>query len=268
MVRNFLTAIIILCFSLPSIAQNYELGAWLGVSNYFGDLNPNFGVERLGPAGGLVGRVNVNQRVSFKASANYANVGYKDELSNNPFQQTRNLSFQSHILEAVGQVEFNFLPFASSEYENFFSPYLFLGGGVFNFNPRTKFEDEWVKLQPLGTEGQADGEEYNLTSPVLAYGGGFRFALNYAWSINIEASARRLFTDYLDDVSTVYADAQQLENQRGELAVQLADRSWEVSEFPIGEAGRQRGNPLSNDAYMTLGISVVYHIGGIKCPDF
>jgi len=268
MVRNFLTAILTLLLALPLTAQSYELGAWAGVSSYFGDLNPNFGVQRLGPAGGLVGRINVNPRVSFKASASYANVGYKDALSNNPFQQARNLSFQSHILEGVGQVEFNFMPFVSSDYDKFFAPYLFVGGGAFRFNPRTKFEDEWVKLRPLGTEGQPKNEEYNLTSPVLAYGGGFKFALNYAWSINIEASARRLFTDYLDDVSTVYTDPQQLEDLRGELAVQLADRSWEVLESPIGEMGRQRGDPLGNDSYVTLGISLVYHIGGIKCPDF
>lgn len=268
MVRFFSAIIIICCLSTSLTAQSYELGAWAGVSNYFGDLNPNFSVARLGPAGGILGRVNVNPRVCFKVSANYANVGFDDALSNNPFQRARNLSFQSNIFEGVGQVEFNFLPFVSSEYDKFFSPYLFVGGGVFHFNPRTRFDDEWVQLQPLGTEGQGRNEEYTLTQPILAYGGGVKIALNYAWSVNIEASARRLFTDYLDDVSTTYTDPETLENLRGELAVQLADRSWEVAEAPIGGLDRQRGDPLSNDAYMTLGISLVYHIGGIKCPDF
>lgn len=249
-------------------AQSYELGACLGTSAYFGDLNPNFSMQRIGPAAGLVGRVNVNPRVAFKLSANYANVGFKDEWSDNPFQKARNLSFQSNIFEAIGQVEFNFMPFVSSDYEKYFSPYLFVGGGVFNFNPRTRFDDEWVALQALGTEGQGRNEEYSLTNPVLAYGAGFKVALNYAWSVNIELSARRLFTDYLDDVSTLYADPQDLEELRGPLAVQLADRSWEIAEAPIGEIGRQRGDPLSNDAYAILGISVVYHIGGIKCPNF
>jgi len=74
-------------------------------------------LQRLGPSGGILGRVNVNPRVSFKVSANYANVGYDDALTNNEFQQARNLSFQSNIFEGVGQVEFNFLPFISSEYD-------------------------------------------------------------------------------------------------------------------------------------------------------
>lgn len=268
MVRFFSAIIIICCLSTSISAQSYELGAWAGVSGYFGDLNPNFGVQRLGPAGGILGRVNVNPRVCFKVSANYANVGYEDALTNSEFQQARNLSFQSDIFEGVGQVEFNFLPFISSQYDKFFTPYLFVGGGFFHFNPRTQFNDEWVFLQPLGTEGQGRNEEYSLTQGMLAYGGGFKLALNYAWSINIEASARRLFTDYLDDVSTTYSDPETLENLRGELAVQLADRSWEVVEAPIGGIGRQRGDPLSNDTYVNLGISLVYHIGGIKCPDF
>lgn len=268
MVRNTITAIILAGISFSLTAQSYELGAGLGISNYFGDLNPNFSVQRLGPAGGVLGRINVNPRVAFKVAANYANVGFKDEFSNNPFQKARNLRFQSHIFEGIGQVEFNFMPFVSSDYEKFFSPYLFVGGGVFHFNPRTRFDDEWVALQPLGTEGQGRNEEYSLTNPVLAYGGGFKIALNYAWSVNFELSSRRLFTDYLDDVSTLYADAEELEELRGTLAVQLADRSWEVQEAPIGEFGRQRGDPLTNDAYVILGVSIVYHIGGIKCPDF
>jgi len=105
---------------------------------------------------------------------------------------------------------------------------------------------------------------------MVVYGGGLKYALNYAWSVNLEASSRRLFTDYLDDVSGLYGDRDAIENMRGETAALLSDRSWEVEgiETLIGEAGRQRGDNLNNDIYLMLGVSVVYHFHSIKCPTY
>ncbi len=268
--RNYLIAIIFICLSLPATAQTYELGAWAGASNYFGDLNMNFSFQRIGPAGGIFGRVNPNSRIAFKLGVNYANIGFSDALTDNPYQKARNLSFQSDIFEGFGQVEFNFLPFIPSDDDKFFSPYVFVGGGVFHFNPKTKFEGEWVALQPLGTEGQQRNDEYALLQGMMVYGGGFKYALNYAWSINVEASARRLFTDYLDDVSGLYADRDAIEDLRGNTAALLSDRSWEVEglETLIGEEGRQRGDNLNNDMYVVLGIGLVYHFHTIKCPTY
>ena len=98
------------------------------------------------------------------------------------------------------------------------------------------------------------------------YGAGLKFSLNYLWSLEIEVSSRRLFTDYLDDVSTTYPEFDDLENLRGEIAVALSDRSGEILEIPIGETGRQRGNSQNNDFYAFIGVSIVYYFGDIDCP--
>ncbi len=87
--------------------------------------------------------------------------------------------------------------------------------------------------------------------------------LSYRWSINLELSARKVFTDYLDDVSGNYADVRDIRAQRGEIGADLADRSIEPK---IGQAGRQRGNGKSNDSYVILGIGVQYYFGYIRCP--
>lgn len=268
--RNYLIAIIFICLTLPATAQTYELGAWAGASNYFGDLNMNFSFQRVGPAGGIFGRINPNPRIALKLGANYANIGFDDALIDNPFQKARNLSFKSDIFEATGQVEFNFMPYIPAKDNKFFSPYVFLGAGFFHFNPKANFEDEWVALQPLGTEGQQRNDEYTLFQGMIVYGGGFKYALNYAWSVNLEASSRRLFTDYIDDVSGLYGDRDAIENMRGETAALLSDRSWEIEgiETLIGEPGRQRGDNLNNDIYLMLGVSVVYHFHSIKCPTY
>ncbi len=262
--------IILFFFIATNLAkgQAWEVGVWGGTSMYFGDLNPTFGFKDPGLAAGVFGRYNFNPRVSVKAGFNYADLGYADRLTSHPFQVARNLDFQSHTYEGALQIEFNFLKYIHGHEDHFFTPYFLAGGSVFRFNPRTKYEDEWVNLQPLGTEGQGKNEEYARTQMGIVYGGGFKFDLNIAWSINVEISSRILFTDYLDDVSTVYPDQDALRQLRGDLAVALYDRSYEVFESPIGEAGRQRGDSLGNDSFATIGISLVYNFTTVKCPGF
>ncbi len=246
--------------------KGYEVGGWLGVAHYFGDLNTTFSVNRPGLAAGLVGRYNFNTRTSVKLSGNYGRVSAYDSDSKNQFHLARNLSFRSDILELTGQFEFNFLPYIHGSADDFFTPYLFAGLGFFYFNPKAEIDNEWVLLQPLGTEGQSIGGEYNKGQISIVYGAGFKFDLSYTWSINIELSARAMFSDYLDDVSTVYPNSVELQSLRGDLAARLSDRSLEVYPEAIGEAGRQRGTSSTNDAYAFLSVGLVYYIGTLQCP--
>lgn len=258
-------------FSLNIQAQRgWEAGGLVGVSHYFGDLNTNFRISDPGLALGVFGRYNFNNRVAIKLGANYAQIAASDADSDNSFEQARNLSFRSTIIDGLAQFEFNFLPYNHGSRDEFFTPYLFAGLNVFKFNPQAEYNDEWIDLSPLGTEGQFRGVEYYTTTAGIVYGGGLKISFSYEWSIEFELSARRLFTDYLDDVSTTYADLDDLESLRGPLAVALADRSVELVpgdlDRPIGDTGRQRGNSNDNDMYVIFGASVVYYFGGINCP--
>ena len=173
---------------------------------------------------------------------------------------------RTDIFDGSAQLEFNFMPYVHGSKDEFFTPYLFLGFSVYNFEPQAFFDDRYVDLRPLGTEGQFRGEEYFSTSGALVFGGGFKLSLTYEWSINIEVSARRLFTDFFDDVSTVYPDLEDLESLRGELAVSLSDRS--IGDAQFGEAGRQRGDAENNDMFTFANVGVVYYFGDIRCPEY
>jgi hypothetical protein len=254
-----------------SAQEGWEAGGWLGVSHYFGDLNSNLRLSDPGYAGGLIARYNFNKRVAVKLSGNYGNVGASDADSDNLFQQARNLSFRSVVVDGAAQVEFNFLTYTHGSRDEFFTPYLFAGFNVFYFNPQAEYNGEWVDLRPLGTEGQIRGEEYYTTQLGWVYGMGLKVDLSYRWSLNLELSARRLFTDYLDDVSTVFADKDDLEKLRGDVAVALSDRSLPLAgineDGSLSRPGRQRGNSVTNDAYAFLGLGLVYYFGDLKCPD-
>jgi len=264
-------AVILLAVPSLSAQEGWEAGAWGGTSFYFGDLNTAFRLDRPGLGGGVAARYNVNNRICLKLGASYGQISASDADSDNVFERARNLDFQSDLGDFTTQLEFNFLPYTHGNKDEFFTPYLFAGFTVFYFNPITEYEGEFYELRNLGTEGQFKGEEYTSVNAGWAYGAGFKIDLNYRWSLNLELSARRLFTDYLDDVSTVYPDLEDLAQLRGPIAVALADRSIELPGIDtdgLGDAGRQRGNSIDNDSYVFLGLGLMYYFGDLKCPGY
>ncbi len=273
--KKIILILIILSTALVSNAQRgWEVGGWLGTSHYFGDLNPNFELNSLGAAGGGFMRYNFNNRLAFKLGLNYLNISGSDKFSDNTFQKIRNLSFRSNVLDGVGQFEFNFLPYNHGSVKEFYTPYVFAGLNVFHFNPQANYDsngdgnyDTWADLNPLGTEGQFKGEEYYLTQGGLVYGLGVKISFNFEWSLELEFSSRYLYTDFLDDVSGKYPEFDNLAALHGSLAVELSDRSGEVSPNAVGIPGHQRGNAEDKDFYAMMGISVVYYFGSIRCPN-
>ena len=263
----FSVAILLFTHTLTTAQRGWEVGGWLGVSNYFGDLNTTYSLKRPALAGGAVFRFNFNERLCAKMSANYGSLSADDKDSRNVFEQRRNLNFRTNIFEGIGQFEFNFLPYNYFDKTQWFSPYLFAGLGVFNFNPQGKFNNTWYDLRPLGTEGQFRGEEYYTTQMAFVYGGGFKVALSEVWSLNFEISARKLFTDYLDDVSKTYPNMNDVRKQNGAIAVQLSDPSITTDgQLKVGQFGRQRGDSKSNDMYTMFGVSLLYYFGDLRCP--
>lgn len=243
--------------------KGYELGAWVGGAVYYGDLNTTLSPRKPGLAGGLSARYNFNNRVSLRSSLNFGRIAGDDALSENNFERNRNLSFRSNVFDLTSGIEFNFMDYEHGSSDRWFTPFIFGGFSIFTFNPKAQLNGNWYALRPLGTEGQDLGSEYGRISGGFTIGGGFKWDLNRDISFNVEFSTRRLFTDYIDDVSTVYADNATILNRRGDIAAQLADRSLVDG---IGVAGRQRGNSRDNDTYFFIGFGVMRYFGDIECP--
>ena len=253
--------ILLLCHISPLIfAQKSEVGFLLGASFYMGELNPStpFGDSKF--AGGILYRYNINKRFALRGNLLFATVSASDAKTNK--NNPRNLSFTSPITEISAILEINFMeldPIGTSGRTNRFSPYLFGGIGVFNFNPKAKYEGVMYALQPLGTEGQGlpgMKSKYALTNFAIPFGLGIKINFAKRISIGIEWGMRFTFTDYLDDVSTVYYDNALLAELRSPLAAALADRS-EVKHA----AKSGRGNPRTKDWYSFAGFSMSFKLG-------
>lgn len=259
--------VLLVAFSLRGYGQKgYELGGFVGISNYIGEINPNFSLKTPGPSICGVARYNFNSRTSLRMDISAGRLMGKDKLSENSFQQARNLSFRTDYLDTSIDLEFNFFSLIHGSRDQYFTPYVFGGLAFAYYNPKAELDNTWYALRDLGTEGQLKGDEYARIAAGMTYGMGIKLDINYEWSFNAELSIRQVGTDYLDDVSTEYPDMNELESRRGEIAVRLSDRSAELGIEPIGTPGRQRGVSGNKDAYYSLRVGLIYYIGLLQCP--
>ncbi len=269
--RILITIIIIFSNSII-FSQRSNLGIVFGTSYYIGDLNPGGHFKYPKPAGGIIYRYNVNTRYALKGNILYGTLIGDDSKSKDPYQQNRNLSFSSSIFEISGQLEFNFFPFICGNLKYHYSPYVFIGASFFSINPKTKIYGETYELHLLGTEGQGlssspDNKPYSSAQIGIPFGLGFKFNKIKNFSFCFEWGLRKTFTDYIDDVSTIYIDKDNIKAENGNIASELTDRSINSS---INKIGKQRGNSTNNDIYSFALLMITYKINGnkVKCDAY
>ena len=262
--NTLLLSILFLCISTTeSNAQyqpNQEFGILGGAGYYIGDMNSTH-FNNLRVAGGITYRKNFDRRFTFKSSALYTNVYAKDKKSNEAIKENRNLKFKSDIIELSGQIEFNFLPYETGNSLYNWTPFIFTGVSIFNYNPQAEGEDgQWYDLQELGTEGQGttsfpNRKKYSLTQLSVPFGGGVKIGVSDNFNIIVEYGLRKTFTDYIDDVSTTYVG---IPSEFTNIAIELADQSIDGPQL----AGIARGDETNKDWYSFSGITLSFRLQG------
>jgi hypothetical protein len=248
--------------------QTKELGLVIGTAYYLGDLNPtkHLGGRKEAGWGGYF-RYNLDSRLALRANVYRFTIEAWDADSKDAWQQARNLHFRNQMTEVSCVVEVNYINHQIGNPGDRIAAYLFAGIATFNHMPQAEFEGEWYELQPLGTEGQgttwgvAHGRQpYSLMGLALPFGFGFKVNMGPFAAFNVEWGVRKTWNDYLDDVSLTYADAVVLDDEKGDLAVALSDRSEAAAEG-LNSVGRQRGNPGVDDRYGWVNASLSFRIG-------
>ncbi len=266
----FICSIILL--PVAGIAQYSEFGIHGGSSYYIGDLNPYKHFTHFPKFGaGAYWRVNLTDRHAVRFNFLYTHVEGSDAESPSEWRRNRNLHFQSEVVEMGVLWEINFFSYEVGDPNRPYTPYVFGGIAYYRMNPMADFNGNLVELHPLGTEGQLAGGSdngYGLGQIAIPFGMGFKFNISGRVSMGIEYGFRKLFTDYLDDVSTVYASPEVLESSSGPAAAEMADRSLEPGRSDGTNTGLNRGNPDTNDWYAYSNISLSIRLGPtrIKCP--
>lgn len=245
----------------------------LGWSTYHGDLHDFLfdGVSSsLGANAGIGLRKRFTNQLSISLDINYYTIAGDDAANGSLNGRTdeqrrgersgerdtrfvRNLSFFARNWEVTTNFIFDLIPenrgFTRRPITNV---YIKVGVGFSTNNPKARHPDLGkVNLRHLNTEALPD-KGYSGFLLVVPVGIGLKFRANKFIDIVAEGARRFTFSDYLDDVSTVYPsrDALQQSDRIGAIddALVIFDRSAEGG-FPARRPGNTRGNPDKNDAY-------------------
>lgn len=249
-----------LLLPLCTYAQ-WNVNLFGGFSNYFGDLQSSpYTTQQAHLAGGVGLQYDLSPHFSLLSNITLGKVGASDAYSPQADLRARNLSFQTDISELNLLAEYNLFSLRSHKV----TPYVFAGLAVYHFNPYAfDTTGRKVYLRPLSTEGEGlpqypNSKPYALTQLAIPFGGGIKFRISDQVVLAYEIGMRKLFTDYLDDVSGRYVDQNILLAARGPEAVEMAYRGNEIhggGGYP--PAGTVRGDPKRKDWYYFSGLRVI-----------
>lgn len=281
-----LLLIFTVCASLAFSQYKWDVGVQLGAGNYLGEIGGkektrrdfilDLKLSQTRSALGGFARYKLNPDVYLRGALGWYRISGKDVLSTNEGRRGRNLSFRNDIYEASITGQYMFYDVAdlgkTYRYQNDFKAYVFTGVAGFYHNPKATYNGSWVALAPLHTEGQGlvDGapKPYGNFQFSIPAGVGFYFTISKIYRIGWEINWRTTFTDYLDDVSTNYADPSLLGSQ----TAILANRNPELGNYdPQTDGiaysgnytpGSKRGDPTHNDSYLSTTINASYALKG------
>jgi hypothetical protein len=297
-----------------------SLGFTLTALNYYGDIAPrptrfSSDISFTRPALGIFLNHRFGPRYSFQAQLMYGNLkgsdqesADKSDVESGKYRYQRNASFRNKIIELSAVAVFDLFENESSYISRVaWTPYVYIGVAGFTNNPEAQAPatdlqgnalpeaGKWVKLQPLGTEGQystldaADVnygiKPYKTIQVAIPFGIGARFRLNQVMDFWADFGFRYTFTDYLDDVSQNYVDlgvlksplSQAMSYRTGELADASETYTYtgrdgqsytvqpgygsERKGTTDGDPGNVRGSKKDRDIYMVTSLRLTYIIG-------
>ena len=176
----------LLFISSLSFSQIYEIGGFVGGSNFIGDVGSTQFVNPNKIAFGGLFKWNRSPRHSLRASLTYSTLSADDALSSDPRRKLRAYSFNADILEASVGIEFNFLDFDLHTATPMSTPYIYTGISMAN-HPNFYFTN--TDLVSEKTRSNAYGIPITL---------GFKTTLTRHIILALEVGARYTFSDELD----------------------------------------------------------------------
>ena len=268
------TALLLVCslgFSQPKkrrsnqieYINSLQLTGGLASGTYFGDLCDKFDCAVFRPSSSIGVVYRNSERLLLRGEFHYIRLYGTDEKGDN---KSRNLHFGSNNYEGMFGAIYDLIPYERKfRYRATYTPYAHAGIGFTFFSPHAKYDGKWYALRKLETEGV----KYSKVTPTVSYGAGLRFKINPKLNISTEIGYRWTFTDYLDDVSTVYKDNSEFDDP---IAAALADRTkdadlnWVIKGQNFDQttqtwkAGSQRGNPSRKDGYFLFELKAEYRL--------
>lgn len=224
---RILAILIMLSTSLAS-AQMFELGGFVGGSNYIGDVGSSDYIRPNSLAVGGVFKWNVSERYAYRASIMFSTLHASDKMSDSRGRFERGLNFSNQVFEGALGMEFNFWEFDLGPFSRSVTPYIYGGGAV------VRYEDFNYDFT---TNKKVEEEVRKKTTFAIPMALGVKAKINTRFVLGAEIGVRYTFTDNLDGSYP-------------------SDPKKENSRF---------GNVLSDDWYVFSGFTLTYTFGKEPC---
>jgi hypothetical protein len=273
-----LSFLFVLAIQLTSLAQyRWDYGTKVGVSNYLGDIGGKYLPRRDGfvdmhlissrASTGTYVRYKFNKRFAVSSNIDYIRITDRDAYTTYAPRRARNANFRNDIVEMGTRAEVTIWYDNDVGNKGYYNPdfklFVFAGVAGYYSNPKgqiysngeLQYGGKWFDLRNWKTEGQ-DRIQWDLS-----------------W--------RTVFTDYLDDVSTVFNKP----NTDDPLALEFVNQSYQslinglLADNPQYTAAdlaienftyvynpaaplSPRGDSQHNDSYLTSQITITKLIRG------
>jgi len=200
-----------------SVRNEFSFDVWN--SNFLGDLG---GAKVIGTPGfkdlklqmtksSLSGgyKCTLNPYFSVKTTVIWNLLSGDDALTKNEIRNNRNLSFRSNSGEIASYIEY--YPKADKVYPPYkingirgnkgfsLTPYFYTGIGLAFFNPKTKFNEQLLTLQPKANEGQGSAgrpDKYRTYTISFPIGTDVKYQIDKQLAVGFELSRLYTVSDY------------------------------------------------------------------------
>jgi len=266
-------------FTLGATQFNGDLGGGVGVGKDYSMRDINW--LSTGYQFGLGLRKRFHPLLATTSNLKVFTLKGDDALSMNAIRNARNLNFRSFNIQIEQKIEFIIASNEKFSPSNFLlgnyptrnksqQLYVFSGVGLMYFSNQGYYnkpgeESKWVNLRKLKTEGVT----YSPLTMTVPLGIGFRVGISRTWRLGIEFSYNKTFSDYIDDVSSVYVSPSSFNDPMAAYLSNPSDLSvTQGNGFNWFGEGYQRGDSKQKDAFyhanFVLSKNITYKDYGIR----
>ena len=224
--KKSILLIIFVSFSTVLLGQVYEIGVFIGGSNYVGDIGRTNYIYLNKVAGAAFFKYNLNPKMALRATYSYIPITGDDKDADTDYRRTRGpnnigYNFSNTINELALGLEYNFYEYDLSTPGKTWTPYILLELAGFNY-------------RYIASEPQANQYIYKTKNSVaVPIGVGFKSKLSGSLAFALEVKFRYTFEDDLDYTTS------------------------KITSLNIGNQGK--------DWYMFTGFSLTYTFGRPAC---
>lgn len=270
----------------------WDYGITIGGANYLGDIGGtdeprkdfvyDMKLKETRYVFGAYLRRRISRSFNVKLAGSYGKIGGDDLNTNYAPRKARNLNFTNTIKEVSLLAEYTLYSDNDFGGRGLYNPnfrvYGMAGIAGFMHDPigeyrgnNPAFAGQSVNLRELRTEGQEN--EYEVQGISIPMGFGFYFTYDRKYRFGWEMGYRVTFTDYLDDISTVYALDSELGDDPERIAYAMQttpeliaeiypndpEQIWQYDyspeSFPPAGERNPRGISDNKDGYLFMNIS-------------